>query len=143
MLIRFRPDVIDLKPEAVVILAGINDIAGNTGPSSLEMIQNNLAGMAEMARANGIKVIFTSVLPANDFPWRPGLEPADNVIKLNDWIRNYSKANRYLFVDYYSAMADDKKGLKKEYTYDGVHPNKAGYLVMQPLVEDAIKKTLK
>jgi len=143
MLIRFRPDVIDLKPDAVIILAGINDIAGNTGPSSLEMIQSNLAGMAEMAKANGIKVILSSVLPAYDFPWRPGLEPAEKVVELNDWIRNYAKSNKCIYLDYYSAMVDEKGGLKAEYTYDGVHPNKAGYLVMQPLVEEAIKKAIK
>lgn len=143
MLVRFRPDVIDLKPAAVVILAGINDIAGNTGPSSLEMIQSNLAGMTEMAKANGIRVILSSVLPARDFPWRTGMEPADKVLKLNEWIRNYAKDNKCIYIDYYSAMVDDQKGLKKEYTYDGVHPNKTGYLVMQPLVEEAIKKALK
>jgi enterochelin esterase family protein len=143
MLIRFRPDVINLKPAAVVILAGINDIAGNTGPSTLEMIEDNLAGMAEMAKANGIKVILCSVLPAYDFPWRPGMEPADKVVQLNNWIKSYAAANNYIYVDYYSKMVDERKGLKAEYTYDGVHPNKAGYQVMQPIIEEAIKKALK
>jgi lysophospholipase L1-like esterase len=143
MLIRFRPDVIDLKPSAVVILAGINDIAGNTGSSTPDMIQDNLAGMVEMAKANDIKVILSSVLPAYDFPWRPGMEPAEKVVKLNSWIKKYAEANGCIYLDYYSAMVDDNKGLKQELTYDGVHPNKAGYLIMQPLVEEAIKKALK
>jgi enterochelin esterase family protein len=143
MLIRFRPDVINLKPAAVVILAGINDIAGNTGPSTLEMIEDNLAGMAEMAKANGIKVILCSVLPAYDFPWRSGMEPADKVVQLNNWIKSYAAANNCIYVDYYTKMVDERKGLKSEYTYDGVHPNKAGYQVMQPIVEEAIKKALK
>jgi lysophospholipase L1-like esterase len=143
MLIRFRPDVIDLKPSAVVLLAGINDIAGNTGPSTLEMIESNIAGMAEMAKANGIKVILCSVLPAYDFPWRPGMEPAEKVVELNAWIKSYAATHDCMYVDYFSSMADERKGLKAEYTYDGVHPNKAGYQVMEPLVEEAITKALK
>ena len=143
MLVRFRPDVINLKPAVVVILAGINDIAGNTGSSTLEMIENNLAGMAEMAKANGIKVILSSVLPAFDFPWRPDSEPAEKVVELNAWIKSYAQANNHIYLDYYSSMVDDRKGLKADYTYDGVHPNKAGYEVMQPLVEQAISKALK
>ncbi len=143
MLVRFRPDVIDLKPSAVVILAGINDIAGNTGPSTLHMIQSNLSGMVEMARANNIKVVLCSVLPAADFPWRPGMDPADKVVELNKWIKNYAASNGCVYVDYYSAMVDEKKGLKAEYTFDGVHPNKAGYEVMQPLVEEGLRKALK
>jgi lysophospholipase L1-like esterase len=142
MLVRFRPDVINLKPSVVVILAGINDIAGNTGPSTLEMIEDNLAGMTEMAQANNIQVILSSVLPAYDFPWRPGMQPAEKVIQLNTWIKKYAETHACIYVDYFSAMADKRNGLKAELTYDGVHPNKAGYLIMQPLVEEAIKKAL-
>jgi lysophospholipase L1-like esterase len=142
MLIRFRPDVIALKPSVVVIMAGINDIAGNTGPSTLEMIADNIFSMAELAKANHIKVILCSVLPAFDFPWRQGLEPAEKVVALNKMIKKYADANGILYLDYYSAMVNDQKGLKAEYSGDGVHPNKAGYEVMNPLVEKAIAKVL-
>ena len=142
MLIRFRPDVIALKPSVVVIMAGINDIAGNTGPSTLEMIADNIFSMAELAKANHIKVILCSVLPAFDFPWRQGLEPAEKVVVLNKMIKKYADANGILYLDYYSAMVNDQKGLIAEYSGDGVHPNKAGYEVMNPLVEKAIAKVL-
>jgi lysophospholipase L1-like esterase len=140
MLLRFRQDVIDLNPSAVVILAGINDIAGNTGPSTIEMIMDNLISMAELAKANHIKVIFCSVLPAKDFPWRPGLEPAEKVVKLNALLRNYSEEHGFVFVDYFSAMNDGSNGLREELGYDGVHPNALGYSIMEPLVEEGIKK---
>jgi len=143
MVLRFRQDVIDLKPSAVVILAGINDIAGNTGPSTIEMIMDNLISMAELAKANHIKVIFCSVLPAKDFPWRPGLEPAEKVVKLNSLLRDYSKEQGLIYVDYYSAMEDDSNGLREDLGYDGVHPNALGYSIMEPLVEEGIAKALK
>jgi lysophospholipase L1-like esterase len=143
MLIRFRPDVVDLKPAVVVILAGINDIAGNTGPSTQKMIQDNLASMTEIAKANGIQVVLSSVLPAYDFPWKPGMQPAEKVIALNIWIKTYAEANGCVYLDYFSPMVDERHGLKAEYTYDGVHPNLAGYQVMAPLAEKAIQKALK
>jgi lysophospholipase L1-like esterase len=142
MLIRFKPDVVNIKAEVVVILAGINDIAGNTGPSTLEMIEDNLSSMVEIAHANGIRVILSSVLPAYDFPWRPGMEPAEKVVKLNGWIKSYAGTHNCIYLDYFSPMSDEKNGLKKEYTQDGVHPNLAGYKVMEPLAEEAIKKAL-
>ena len=142
MLIRFRPDVIALKPSVVLILAGINDIAGNTGPSTLEMIANNIFSMAELAKANHIKVILCSVLPAYDFPWRKGLEPAEKVIMLNKMIKTYADANGIFYLDYYTAMVNDQKGLKADYSGDGVHPNKTGYEVMSPLAEKAIEEVL-
>ena len=142
MLIRFRADVIALKPAAVVILGGINDIAGNTGPSTLDMIANNIFSMAELAKANQIKVILCSVLPAYDFPWRPNQNPAEKVVALNEMIKNYAVANQIVFVDYYSAMADERKGLPTSYSNDGVHPNKTGYQIMNPLIEKAITKVL-
>ncbi len=142
MLIRFRADVIALKPAVVVILAGINDIAGNTGPSTLEMITDNIFSMAELAKANNIKVILCSVLPAYDFPWRTGSYPAEKVITLNTMIKKYAEANGILYLDYYSAMVNDQKGLNAAYSGDGVHPNKTGYEVMNPLVEKAIAKVL-
>jgi lysophospholipase L1-like esterase len=142
MLVRFRPDVINLKPTVVVILAGVNDIAGNTGPSTLEMIMDNIISMAELAKANNIKVILSSVLPAFDFSWRPGLEPADKIIKLNKMIKDYAEKSDLVYLDYFSAMVDDRYGLKDAYTYDGVHPNEAGYKVMEPIALEAIKSAL-
>lgn len=142
MLIRFRADVIALKPAIVVILAGINDIAGNTGPSTIEMITNNIFSMAELAKASQIKVILCSVLPAFDFPWATGLQPAQKVANLNKMIEKYAIANGHLYLNYYSAMVDERKGLKTIYSEDGVHPNKAGYEVMNLLAEQAIEKVL-
>jgi len=143
MLVRFRPDVINLKPTVVVILAGTNDIAGNTGPSTLEMIADNIISMAELAKANHINVILCSVLPAFDYPWKKGLNPAEKIAALNEMIKKYAAQNHIIYVDYYSAMVDERKGLKDAYTYDGVHPNVEGYKVMEPIVEQAIKKALK
>lgn len=142
MLIRFRPDVIDLEPEAVVILAGINDIAGNTGPSTLKMIEDNLFSMAELARAHGITVILVSVLPAYDFPWRPGLEPAEKIITLNRRIKEFARENDMIYLDFFSAMADDRNGMKAEYSEDEVHPNREAYKVMSGLAEEAIEAAL-
>jgi lysophospholipase L1-like esterase len=143
MLVRFRPDVIALKPEVVVILAGVNDIAGNTGPATLEMIEDNIASMSELAQVHGIKVILSSVLPAYDFPWNPGVYPAQKIDSLNHWIKSYASGNGFSYVDYYSSMADERKGLKAEYTKDGVHPTAAGYKVMERLAEIEIAKALK
>lgn len=142
MLIRFRQDVVDLNPEVVVILAGINDIAGNTGPSTIEMITDNLASMAEIAVANDIKVVMCSVLPAYDFPWSPGLEPGPKVVTLNKWIKEFSEKEGLIYADYFSATADDRPGLRKDLGDDGVHPNEKGYKIMEPLVEHAIKKAM-
>jgi lysophospholipase L1-like esterase len=140
MLVRFRQDVIDLKPAVVVLLCGINDIAENTGPSTLEMIESNIASMAEIAKANMIKVVMCSVLPAYDFPWRPGLEPAEKVVALNKWIKAYAAENGHFYLDYFSSMADNKNAMKAEYSEDGVHPNKAGYLVMEGLFDKVLGK---
>ncbi|WP_221412711.1 SGNH/GDSL hydrolase family protein [Fulvivirga lutimaris] len=142
MLVRFRPDVIALTPKVVVILAGVNDIAGNTGPSTLEMIMDNIISMAELAKANDIKVILSSVLPAFDFSWKPGLEPSGKIINLNKMIKKYADNNEIIYLDYFSSMVDERNGLKDEYTYDGVHPNAEGYKVMEPLVLEAIEKAL-
>jgi lysophospholipase L1-like esterase len=142
MLIRFRQDVVNLKPSVVVILAGINDINGNTGPSTLEMIEDNFASMTEIAKANGIHVVISSVLPCDSIYSRPDLHPAERVVQLNAWIKKYANDNGCIYVDYFSSMTDGKDGLKKEYTNDGLHPNKAGYTVMEPLVQAAIKKAL-
>ena len=142
MLVRFRADVIDLQPKAVVILAGTNDIAGNTGPATIKMIADNIISMAELARENNILVVISSVLPVYDYSWKPGLEPVSKISKLNEIIKNYALKHRHTYLDYYAAMVDDKKGLDEKYTSDGVHPNKAGYKVMTTLAEQAIAKTL-
>ena len=143
MLIRFRQDVINLQPKVVLILAGINDIAGNTGPSTLEMIKDNIASMAQLAKANKIKVILSSVLPAFSFPWRPGIDPVQKVIDLNKWIKSYANKNDFIYLDYYSSMVDERKGLNEKLTKDGVHPNLAGYKIMEPLAMKAIAKALR
>jgi len=142
MLIRFRQDVIALKPKVVVILAGTNDIAGNTGPMTLEMIANNIISMCEIAQVNGINVIISSVLPAFDYPWKPGLNPDKKIPKLNKMLKQYAENKSFVYLDYFTSMADARNGLNKEYGSDGVHPNKTGYKVMETLAEEAISKAL-
>jgi acyl-CoA thioesterase-1 len=143
MLVRFRQDVIDLKPKVVVLLAGTNDIAENTGKETLEEIGNNIASMSDLARANGIRVVLCSVLPASEFHWHKGLEPAPKIRGLNTWIKEFAAKNGFIFVDYYASMADNEGGLKAELSPDGVHPNRAGYELMAPLVEKGIAEALK
>jgi lysophospholipase L1-like esterase len=142
MLLRFRQDVIDLEPTAVVILAGTNDIAGNTGPSSLEMILDNIKSMAELAQANNIKVVLCSVLPAFDYPWRKGLQPNIKIPQLNLMIKEYAQEHDIIYLDYFSAMTDGNNGMRDELATDGVHPTKMGYGIMAPLVKEAIKSAL-
>ncbi len=142
MLLRFRQDVIDLHPKVVVILAGTNDIAGNTGPSTIAMIADNIKSMAELAHAHGIKVVLSSTLPAYDYPWKPGMEPAGKIVALNELIQAYAAENGFVYLDYFTAMADSKNGLPKNYAEDGVHPTVEGYQVMEPMVEAAIAKAL-
>jgi len=143
MLLRFRQDVINLMPDVVVILAGTNDIAGNTGPATLETIMGNIASMAELAKANKTKVVLSSVLPAFDYPWKPGMHPVEKIAKLNDMIKEYAAKNNCVYLDYYGAMADERKGLPKALSPDGVHPNLAGYKIMEPLAEKAIQEALR
>ena len=142
MLIRFRPDVIDLKPKVVIILAGTNDIAGNTGPSTPQMIEDNLISMAELARANNIRIVLASILPAASYPWKPRIDPADEIQSLNGWMRNYCGQTGCIYLDYYSALVNSQHGMKKDLTIDGVHPSAAGYQVMTPLAESAIAQAL-
>lgn len=143
MLLRFRQDVVALRPEVVVILAGTNDIAGNTGPMTLEQIMDNLESMAEIAKANNIAVVLSSVLPAEDYPWRPGLEPNKKIPALNKMIRAYAEQNGIVYLDYFSALTNSKNGMDSELAHDGVHPTKNGYEIMAPLAEAAISKALK
>jgi lysophospholipase L1-like esterase len=143
MLVRFRQDVVALRPAVVVLLAGTNDIAGNTGPSTLEMIQDNVASMVEIAQANGIRVVLASVLPASAFPWKRDVEPAPRIVALNAWLRAHAAARGAVYLDYHSAMRDARDGLRAELSGDGVHPNLAGYRVMAPLTERAIEEAMR
>jgi lysophospholipase L1-like esterase len=143
LLIRFRQDVIDLKAKAVIILAGSNDIAANTGHVSNQTIMDNVRSMAELAKLHGIKVILCQYLPVFDYPWRKGLKPADKIISLNKEIKAYAVANNFTLLDYFSPLADERNGQKAELTTDGVHPNVAGYKIMAKVTEEAIAKALK
>lgn len=142
MLVRFHQDVVALQPAVVVILAGTNDIAGNTGPASLDMIEENLSAMTELARAHGIRVVLSSVLPVYDYPWRPGLNPAPTIVALNAWIKQYAASVGETYLDYHTAMVDARGGLPPALSADGVHPNEAGYRVMAPLADAAIAAAL-
>jgi lysophospholipase L1-like esterase len=143
MLLRFRQDVIDLEPKAVVILAGTNDIAGNTGPETLEQIEGNIASMAELAESHHIRVVLCSILPAFDYPWQPGLTPAPKIMKINAWLRGYAQSKGFVYVDFHSAMKDDRDGLPPTLSKDGVHPLPAGFALMTTLAEAGIEKALK
>jgi lysophospholipase L1-like esterase len=143
MLLRLRQDVLELKPEAVVILAGINDIAQNTGPITLKETLGNIQSMAELALAHGINPIICSVLPANSFPWRPEIIPTQLVIDLNSQLQRWALEKNLVFVDFYTPMVDEKLGLKSHLGYDPVHPNVAGYQVMEPILLKALNQLLK
>jgi lysophospholipase L1-like esterase len=138
MLVRFRQDVINLHPATVIILAGTNDIAGNTGPSTQEMIADNFRSMTELARANGIRVIIASVLPAADYPWKPGMDPAQKIVALNKWLAAYCAEQHITYLDYFTAMAAPDGSMKPGISIDGVHPNAAGYAIMEPLAQAAL-----
>ena len=138
MLLRFRQDVIDLKPRIVVILAGTNDIAGNTGPTTLEQIRDNILSMVQLAKAHNIVPVVCSVLPAYDYPWRPGLNPNIKIPKLNTLLKQMAQDNGVPYLDYFSKMADDRNGLPKAYTTDEVHLTKKGYLVMEKLAQETL-----
>ena len=142
MLVRFRQDVVALQPKVVVILAGTNDIAGNTGPSTLGMIEDNFMSMVQIAKAHHIHVVLSSVLPVYDYPWKPGLEPAPKIVALNAWLRKYANDVGETYLDYHSAMKDTRDGLPPTLANDGVHPTDAGYRIMAPMAEAAIAKAL-
>ncbi|OZB58474.1 MAG: capsular biosynthesis protein [Lysobacterales bacterium 14-68-21] len=142
MVVRFRQDVIDLHPAAVVILAGTNDIAGNTGLAILPMIQDNFRSMVELAEAHGIRVVLASVLPTIDYPWHPGLAPAGRIRALNAWLKSYAAAHGAVYLDYYDALVNAEGGMDRKLAADGVHPTPAGYAVMAPLALKAIADAL-
>jgi lysophospholipase L1-like esterase len=139
MLVRFRADVIALKPQAVHIMAGTNDVAGNTGPTTAQDVKNNIISMVELAKANGIRVILGSVPPAATFNWRPQLDPVPQIKALNAWLREYAGQNRIEYIDYYTALAGGSGELKAGLGNDGVHPNRDGYRIMRKLVEEKIR----
>ena len=142
MLVRFRRDVIDLHPQAVHIMAGTNDIAGNTGAATMATVQGNIASMAELARAHGIKVILASIPPAAAFPWSPDKKPVPQIAAMNAWLRGYARANGFTYVDYHAALTTPEGGMKPGLASDGVHPTPAGYAVMRPLALAAIAASL-
>ena len=134
LLLRFRQDVLGLRPKKVIFLAGINDIAENTGPISIEAIMGNIKGMTEIAKANEVEMVLCAVLPANSFPWRPSIIPTRKVIKLNQMIKAYAQENNLIYIDYYTHMVDDEQGLISTLGYYTVHPNKAGYALMEKVL---------
>jgi len=142
MVVRFHQDVVDLHPKAVIILAGTNDVAENTGPMTPEMTLDDFRAMAEMARANGIKVVIASIPPAGEFPWRKGLGPAPKIRALNAKLEAWCRSEGIVWVDYYSALADESGAMKPGLSLDGVHPTAAGYAIMAPLAEAGIAKAL-
>jgi lysophospholipase L1-like esterase len=142
MLVRFQQDVVHLHPAAVVILAGTNDIAGNTGPSTQQMIEDNYTSMAEIAKQNGIKVVFASITPAFAYPWKPGIQPVERIRELNKWLQDFCSRNGYFYLDYYSSMVDAQGAMLPGLSSDGVHPTAKGYAVMAPLAEHAIAQAL-
>jgi lysophospholipase L1-like esterase len=142
MLLRFRQDVVALKPKVVVILAGTNDVAENTGPETLEDIEGNLASMVEIAQANHIHVVLSSILPVAVYPWRKEIQPIEKIAALNNWMKGFAAGRGVVYLDYYSALVGEHHGMKAGLSEDGVHPNKAGYAVMQSLAARAIKEAL-
>jgi lysophospholipase L1-like esterase len=143
MLVRFRQDVIALKPVVVHILAGTNDIAGNGGPTTLEAIKNNIASMVDLAIANDIRVVLGSVPPAGMFPWRPSVQDAaQHIVEMNEWLRRFARERNVIYVDYHEPLADERDAMKQTFSNDGVHPNRDGYSVMEPLTRHAIEQAL-
>lgn len=142
MVVRFQQDVVHLQPAVVVILAGTNDVAGNTGPSTPEMTEDNFASMAAIARQNGIKVVLASITPAYAYPWKPSVQPVPAIREINQWLKDYCVREHFVYLDYYSALVDDKGGMRPGLSFDGVHPNAAGYAIMEPLAESAIAEAL-
>lgn len=143
MLLRFRQDVIDLQPKAVVVLIGTNDVAGMTGPITAQQTEENVESMADLATANGIRVVLCAMLPSSNIPWKPDVDPAPKIVALNEWLKAYAASKGYVYVDYYSPMKDEQGGLPVALSKDGVHPTEAGYAIMAPLVEAGIEKALK
>ena len=139
MLIRFRADVVDLNPSTVIILAGTNDIAENTGPSNVKMITDNIFSMSELAMAHKIKVILCSILPVYTYSWKDIPDPPSYIVEVNNMLKNYCVNHNLQYVDYFSSMANEKKGLGKELSEDGVHPNEKGYKIMSKIIQSVLE----
>jgi lysophospholipase L1-like esterase len=142
MLLRFYQDVVALRPRAVHIMAGTNDVAGNTGPSSPDDFKNNIRAMVDLARANHIQVVLASILPAERFPWRPDIQPVEQIRQLNAWLRQFAGQHELIYADYYSSLATPSGALRPELSNDGVHPNADGYAAMRPIADAAIRKAM-
>ena len=143
MLIRFKPDVVDLKPEIVVVLAGTNDIAGNTGPSNAKMITDNIFSMAEIAKAYQMKVVLSSILPVYEYDWAKEIKDLPSTIQaVNEALKQYASDHELIYLDYFSSMVDERQGLNSDYTSDGVHPNESGYILMSSLAEEVLSELL-
>ena len=142
MLLRFRPDVIDLGPKVVVILAGTNDIAGNTGPMTVEQIAGNIFSMAELAKAHDIKVVISSVMPVAKYPWKPEVESVKPIKELNAKLKEYADKNNIVYLDYFPILSNAERGMKSNYSKDGVHPTLEGYKAMEPLVKQAVERAM-
>jgi lysophospholipase L1-like esterase len=142
LLLRFRQDVIDLQPRVVHIMAGTNDIAGNTGPSTLKMIQDNFLGMSEIALANRVRLILASIPPASDFPWRPGLETVTPIGAMNAWLKEHATRARATYADYFAVLSDGQGAMRDGLASDHVHPTEAGYAAMRPVAEAALRRAL-
>lgn len=143
MLIRFQQDVVHLRAAVVIILAGTNDVAGNTGPETPEMIEDNFVSMAAIAKQSGIRLVIASILPAIAYPWRPGIEPANEIRTMNDWLKDFCQRDGDIYLDYYTSLADAQGGMKPGLSKDGVHPTAAGYAIMAPLADQAIAQALR
>jgi lysophospholipase L1-like esterase len=141
-VLRFRPDVIDLHPAVVVILVGTNDVAENNGPYTPQTTLNNIMTMVELAQAHGIRVVLGAVAPSTDFWWHKGLNPAPKIIALNQQLKAYANQQHLVYFDMHTALKDEQNGLKKAYGEDGVHPNLAGYRVLEPLLNQAVAAAL-
>lgn len=142
MLVRFYQDVVALHPRAVHIMAGTNDVAGNTGPSSPADFKNNIRAMVDLARANRIQVILASILPAERFPWRPDIQPVEQIRNLNAWLRQFARQHHLIYADYYSALTTPSGAFRPELSNDGVHPNTDGYAAMRPIADSALRKAV-
>lgn len=142
LLVRFSQDVVHLKPSVVIVLAGINDIAGNTGPATPEMIEDNFAAMAAIAKQNGIKMVIASILPSDRLGWAPSIQPADEVRQINGWLRDFCSTHGLVYLNYYDSLVDSQGGMRQGYSSDGVHPTGKGYAIMAPLAEQAIDRAL-
>lgn len=143
MLVRFYQDVVALHPQAVHIMAGTNDVAGNTGPSSPDDFKNNIRAMIDLARANRIQIVLASILPAERFPWRPDIQPVEQIRQLNHWLRQFADQHKLIYADYYSSLTTPSGAFRPELSNDGVHPNSDGYAAMRPIADAALRKAVR